>query len=290
MAALYDGDQNQVFQIDGSSTKKDSSNKDNNKKEVGIPESQRTEDGNSAKEQLASILPKGADTKGYTLTQYVNDVNRENSEVLMEYSADDKVRQAYTYGETRLSVDKAEETSYYLNEGRGIVTGLLTETGRGLDRNMINDQWNKVIAQKPFGLLGNVGNNGCSVIAIYNANKILGIDTSFDEILDDFNGYETKHPAPTVAGGLLGGNPFYVQKYYEKKGYTAAWKSKSDVSKDADAYIALQFYKLRAHYQAGEYYGGQFHVYNPKQDFDDINEMNKKNNNFYTKVLEIRKK
>ena len=49
----------------------------------------------------------------YTLTEYINDINRENTEVLAEYGADEKVRQAYTYGESgigeRVSVDKSEE-------------------------------------------------------------------------------------------------------------------------------------------------------------------------------------
>ena len=43
-----------------------------------------------------------------------------------------KVRQAYTYGESgigeRVSVDKSEESSYYLYDGRNSVTGILTET------------------------------------------------------------------------------------------------------------------------------------------------------------------
>ena len=46
--------------------------------------------------------------------------------------ADEKVRQAYTYGESgigeRVSVDKSEESSYYLYDGRNSVTGILTET------------------------------------------------------------------------------------------------------------------------------------------------------------------
>ena len=100
--------------------------------EVLIPENQRTEDGDSPKEQLASMVKGGSNAKGYTLTEYINDINRENTEVLAEYGADEKVRQAYTYGESgigeRVSVDKSEESSYYLYDGRNSVTGILTET------------------------------------------------------------------------------------------------------------------------------------------------------------------
>ena len=99
--------------------------------EVLIPENQRTEDGDSLKEQLASLVKGGSNAKGYTLTEYINDINRENTEVLAEYGADEKVRQAYTYGESgigeRISVDKSTESSYYLYDGRNSVTGILTE-------------------------------------------------------------------------------------------------------------------------------------------------------------------
>ena len=101
--------------------------------EVLIPANQRTEDGNSPKEQLASLVKGGSNAKGYTLTEYINDINRENTEVFAEYGADEKVRQAYTYGESgigeRVSVDKSEESSYYLYDGRNSVTGILTENG-----------------------------------------------------------------------------------------------------------------------------------------------------------------
>ena len=99
--------------------------------EVLIPENQRTKDGDSPKEQLASLVKGGSNAKGYTLTEYINDINRENTEVLAEYGADEKIRQAYTYGESgigeRVSVDKSEESSYYLYDGRNSVTGILTE-------------------------------------------------------------------------------------------------------------------------------------------------------------------
>lgn len=126
MAAMYDGDNNRVFEIDNTYNWEDCYGN-----EVLIPESERTENGDSPKEELAALIKGGADAKGYTLTEYINDINRENTEVLAEYSADNRVRQAYTYGESgigeRVSVDKSEESSYYLYDGRNSVTGLLTE-------------------------------------------------------------------------------------------------------------------------------------------------------------------
>ena len=127
MAAMYDGDNNRVFELDNTYKWEDCYGD-----EVLIPENQRTKDGNSPKEQLASLVKGGSNAKGYTLTEYINDINRENTEVLAEYGADEKVRQAYTYGESgigeRVSVDKSEESSYYLYDGRNSVTGILTET------------------------------------------------------------------------------------------------------------------------------------------------------------------
>ena len=126
MAAMYDGNNNRVFELDNTYKWEDCYGD-----EVLIPANQRTEDGNSPKEQLASLVKGGSNAKGYTLTEYINDINRENTEVLAEYGADEKVRQAYTYGESgigeRVSVDKSEESSYYLYDGRNSVTGILTE-------------------------------------------------------------------------------------------------------------------------------------------------------------------
>ena len=127
MAAMYDGDNNRVFELDNTYKWEDCYGD-----EVLIPENQRTEDGDSPKEQLASLVKGGSNAKGYTMTEYINDINRENTEVLAEYGSDEKVRQAYTYGESgigeRISVDKSTESSYYLYDGRNSVTGILTET------------------------------------------------------------------------------------------------------------------------------------------------------------------
>ena len=88
-----------------------------------------------------SLVKGGSNAKGYTLTEYINDINRENTEVLAEYGADEKVRQAYTYGESgigeRISVDKSTESSYYLYDGRNSVTGILTETANLTKRQLL---------------------------------------------------------------------------------------------------------------------------------------------------------
>ena len=80
MAAMYDGDNNRVFELDNTYKWEDCYGD-----EVLIPANQRTEDGNSPKEQLASLVKGGSNAKGYTLTEYINDINRENTEVLAEY-------------------------------------------------------------------------------------------------------------------------------------------------------------------------------------------------------------
>lgn len=72
MAAMYDGDNNRVFELDNTYKWEDCYGD-----EVLIPENQRTEDGNSPKEQLASLVKGGSNAKGYTLTEYINDINRE---------------------------------------------------------------------------------------------------------------------------------------------------------------------------------------------------------------------
>ena len=76
---MYDGDNNRVFELDNTYKWEDCYGD-----EVLIPANQRTEDGNSPKEQLASLVKGGSNAKGYTLTEYINDINRENTEVLAD--------------------------------------------------------------------------------------------------------------------------------------------------------------------------------------------------------------
>ena len=54
------------------------------------------EDGKEAWMGLALIHKK--EQESYNITQYVNDVNRRNTEVLMELKTDGTANAAYTYG------------------------------------------------------------------------------------------------------------------------------------------------------------------------------------------------
>ncbi len=72
----------------------------------------------------------------YELTYYVNNVNAENIQVLMEYGKRDELKNVYTYGNERISVDTIADTynavdddfqtDYYLYDGRGSVVNVVS--------------------------------------------------------------------------------------------------------------------------------------------------------------------
>ena len=80
------------------------------------------------------------DRKRYELTQYINDVTTQNTQVLMEYSNESGIT-AYSYGNERLSYEVNGETYRYNYDGRGSVTNLLD------NNNASVVQYN----YKPFG-------------------------------------------------------------------------------------------------------------------------------------------
>ena len=109
MAAMYDADNNRVFQIDNIYDWEDCYGD-----EVLIPKSQRMDTKDSPKERFAELIPNGADAKGYTLTEHINDINQEYTKTLAEYHADNTIRQSYVYGNDRLAAAKAQEKGYHL--------------------------------------------------------------------------------------------------------------------------------------------------------------------------------
>ena len=62
--------------------------------------------------------------RDYELTYYVNNVNTENAQVLMEYGKRGELKNTYTYGLERIS----NGSDYYLYDGRGSVSSVITDT------------------------------------------------------------------------------------------------------------------------------------------------------------------
>lgn len=66
----------------------------------------------------------------YELIEYINDVNREYTEVLVEKDYRGRTDTSHIYGADRLSFDHRNGyTGYYLYDPRGSVTGITTEWG-----------------------------------------------------------------------------------------------------------------------------------------------------------------
>ena len=71
----------------------------------------------------------------YELTYYINDVNTEHTQVLMEYGKRDELKNVYTYGNERIAAETLVQayspdedqyaTDYYLYDGRGSVAQVL---------------------------------------------------------------------------------------------------------------------------------------------------------------------
>ena len=68
--------------------------------------------------------------KNYELIEYVNDVNREYTEVLMELNINGIMDTAYSYGNERLTVERFDGwTGYYTYDPRGSVSGVTGADG-----------------------------------------------------------------------------------------------------------------------------------------------------------------
>ena len=113
-----------------------------------------------------------------------------------------------------------------------------------------------------FGILGSTARNACGVIAIHNANQLLGYKTRLDDLsymMQRSNLYSS------IEYGLLGMNPVGLANLYERNGAEVTiYLDPQKVSKDHDAYIAVFFYPLGGHYVAANYNEAtqQFEVYN----------------------------
>ena len=81
-------------------------------------------------EELIGLIKTEGHQKNYELIEYVNDVNRENEEVLMESNSNGKMDTAYYYGNERLTVERFDGwTGYYTYDPRGSVSGVTGNDG-----------------------------------------------------------------------------------------------------------------------------------------------------------------
>ena len=86
---------------------------------------------------LISRIKTTGKEKNYELIEYLNDVNREHAEVLVEQNINGKTDTSYLYGAEindgfdRISLDRFDgSTGYYLYDARGSVSGITNEEGQ----------------------------------------------------------------------------------------------------------------------------------------------------------------
>ena len=228
MAALYDGDGNRLFTLDYV--------EDGNKSQKGqvlIPEGAKTEDGDSPAEQLASLVPKKNQEEYYSITQYVNDINRENTETLMELKTDGTANAAYTYGYNRNSRDTADGASYYLYDGRGSVSGLVSAAGVTTDSYQYDPYGNTVfgtpvsINYYGYNAESTNTNTGYQYLRARYYNPANGSFTT-----EDTNTGTTENPLTRNRYGYVNNNPL---NYEDPTGHSFWSKVKSVASKAVSA-------------------------------------------------------
>ena len=224
MAALYDGDGNRLFTLDYVEDGKDSQ-----KGQVLIPESAKTENGDSPAEQLADLVPKKNQEEYYSITQYVNDINRENTEVLMELKTDGTANAAYTYGYSRNSRDTSDGTSYYLYDGRGSVSGLTAADGVTTNSYQYDPYGNTIfgtpVSINYYGYNGESTNTntGYQYLRARYYNPVNGNFTT-----EDTNTGTTENPLTRNRYGYVNNNPL---NYEDPTGHSLWSKIKSAASK-----------------------------------------------------------
>ena len=89
------------------------------------------EEVSETEQSLINQIKTTGKEKNYELIEYLNDVNREYVEVLVEQNINGKTDTSYVYGVNRLSLDRFDgSTGYYLYDPRGSVVGITNEEGQ----------------------------------------------------------------------------------------------------------------------------------------------------------------
>ena len=132
MAAVYDGDGNRAFQMNYDPDAKCGYGM-NVSGEIFMPEHSQNEDESLTAEGTLFSYICSKTGRAYELTEYVNDINRQYTEVLSAYSINSGTDyESYSYaGDMRMSKNRFwneardldyDQMSYYLYDGRGSVT------------------------------------------------------------------------------------------------------------------------------------------------------------------------
>ena len=137
--AAYDGDGNRVYQLSYNPEKDEDfsayyrSHKNADYDGTGIQLKAWGEVSATEEELMGLMGASGAVlTSRYELIEYVNDVNREHAEVLVEQNLNGRADTVYTYGTDRIGREmfgQVSRSSYYLYDPRGSVAALTDGKG-----------------------------------------------------------------------------------------------------------------------------------------------------------------
>ena len=131
----------------------------------------------------------------------------------------------------------------------------------------IDDQSNFYGSDLSFGPTGNVADNGCGLVALYNVAKADGLPYSFNELHDILFG-GLGWVGTTNFFGSMGMNPNLIMEFFERNFGNAdfGFRNFSYMYGDYDAVIILYAYtepQIGAHYIAGINNGnGTYRFYN----------------------------
>ncbi len=131
MAALYDGDGERIYTITSNSCLDLPCINDKNAKNLGRKDSNEI-DINDELIINSLFIPNGISSCEYynfDVTGYINDINTQYTQVLMEYGANEKVTAAYEYGVNRESAEINDRQYYYEYDGKGSVTSVTSTLG-----------------------------------------------------------------------------------------------------------------------------------------------------------------
>ena len=132
MAALYDGNGDRIFRLDYRKNDEYVSNKAGTAENVYYPTSSVNSSYDTDVILNEMLIPNGVTQNtaiNYELTGYINDINTEYTQTLMEFGANGNTTNIYEYGDRRNSATINGTKGYYLYDGRGSVTGLTGSSG-----------------------------------------------------------------------------------------------------------------------------------------------------------------